>query len=58
MNSVNPLYLMIYEMIGHFEKKMKKSIQFQMMSMKIKNFQRNMKNEEYKFGKVLKKKLK
>ena len=41
-------------MIGHFEKKMKISIQFQMMSMKIKNFQRNMK----KFGKVLKKKLK
>ena len=29
-----------------------------MMSMKIKNFQRNMKYEEYKFGKVLKKKLK
>ena len=52
--SVNPLYLMINEMIGHFEKKMKISIQFQMTWMKIKKFQRNMK----KFGKVLKKKLK
>ena len=41
-------------MIGHFEKKMKISIQFQMTWMKIKKFQRNMK----KFGKVLKKKLK
>ena len=26
INSVNPLYLMINEMIGHVEKKMKKSI--------------------------------
>ena len=41
-------------MIGHFEEKVKISIQFQMMWMKIKKFQRNMK----KFGKVLKKKLK
>ena len=42
-------------MVGHFEKKkMKISIQFQMMWMKTKNFQKNMK----KFGKVLKKKLK
>ena len=41
-------------MIGHFEEKVKISIQFQMMWMKIKKFQRNMK----KFGKMLKKKLK
>ena len=41
-------------MIGHFEEKMKTSIQFWMMQMKTKKFQRNMK----KFGKVLKKKLK
>ena len=54
INSVNPLYLMINEMIGHFEKKMRVSIQFRMMWMKTKKFQRNMK----KFGKVLKKKLK
>ena len=54
INSVNPLYLMINEMIGHFEEKMKISIQFWMMWMKTKKFQKNMK----KFGKVLKKKLK
>ena len=30
INSINPLYLMINEMIGHFEKKMKISIQFWM----------------------------
>ena len=36
-------------MIDHFEEKMKISIQFWMMWMKIKKFQRNMK----KFGKVL-----
>ena len=54
ISSVNPLYLMINEMIGHFEEKVKISIQFQMMWMKIKKFQRNMK----KFGKMLKKKLK
>ena len=30
ISSVNPLYLMINEMIGHFEKKMKISIQFWM----------------------------
>ena len=53
INSVNPLYLMITEMIGHFEEKMKVSIQSQMMQMKTK-FQRNMK----KFGKVLKRTLK
>ena len=50
INSVNPLQLMINEMIGHLET----SIQFWMMWMKIKKFQKNMK----KFGKVLKKKLK
>ena len=38
-------------MIGHFEEKMKISIQFWMMWMKIKKFQRNMK----KFGTELKK---
>ena len=41
-------------MIGHFEEKMKISIQFWMMWMKTKKFQRNMK----KFGMELKKKLK
>ena len=41
-------------MIGHFKKKMKISIQFQMKQMKTKKFQENMK----KFGRVLKKKLK
>ena len=41
-------------MIGHFEEKMKINIQFQMMQMKIKKFQKNMK----KFEKVLKRKLK
>ena len=52
INSVNPLYLMINEMIGHFEEKNE--------SMKLKKndenkkFQRNMK----KFGKALKKILK
>ena len=54
INSVNPLCLMINEMIGHFKKKMKISIQFQMKQMKTKKFQKNMK----KFGRVLKKKLK
>ena len=38
INSVNPLYLMINEMIGHFEEKMKISIQFWMMWMKTKKF--------------------
>ena len=41
-------------MIGHFEEKMKISIQFGIMWMKTKKFQKDMK----KFGKVLKKKLK
>ena len=31
INSVNPLYLMINEMIGHFEEKMKVSIPLWMM---------------------------
>ena len=41
-------------MIGHFEKKMDINIQFWMIQMKTKKFQRNMK----KFGMELKKKLK
>ena len=41
-------------MIGHFEEKMKTSIQFWKMWMKIKKFEKNMK----KVGKVLKKKFK
>ena len=41
-------------MTGHYEEKMKINIQFWMMQIKTKKFQRNMK----KFGKVLKKKLK
>ena len=49
INSVNPLNLMINEMIGHFVEKNEK-----MMWMKTKKFQKNMK----KFGKVLKQKLK
>ena len=48
INNVNSLYLMINE------EKIKTDIQFQMMWMKTKKFQKNMK----KFGKVLKKKLK
>ena len=54
INSVNPLYLMINKMIGHFEEKSEEKYLVLMMWMKIKKFQRNMK----KFGKVLKKKLK
>ena len=38
IDSVNPLYLMITQMIGHLRKKMKISIQFQMKQMKIKKF--------------------
>ena len=41
-------------MIGHFEEKMKISIQFQIMQIKTKKFQRNLK----KFGTELKKILK
>ena len=54
INSVNPLFLMINEMIGRFEEKNENSIQFWMMWMKTKKFERNMK----KSGRVLKKKLK
>ena len=51
INSENPLYLMINEIFGHFEEK---NIQFCMIQMKTKKFQRNMK----KFGTELKKILK
>ena len=44
INSVNHLYLMVDERICHFKKKMKISIQFQMMWMKTTKFQK--KNEE------------
>ena len=54
INSVNHLFLMINEMIGRFEEKNENSIQFWMMWMKTKKFERNMK----KSGRVLKKKLK
>ena len=53
INSVNPLYLMIQEMIGHSEEKNENKCLL-LDNMEIKKFQRNMK----KFGKVLKKKLK
>ena len=54
ITSVNPLHLIINEMVGHFEeKKIKIIIQFWMMWTKTKKLQKNM-----KFGKVLKKKLK
>ena len=53
INSVNPLYLMIQEMIGHSEEKNENKCLL-LDDMEIKKFQRNMK----KFGKVLKKKLK
>ena len=51
ISSVNPLYLIINKMIGHFEEKNGNK---QMMQMKTKKFQKNIK----KFGRVLKKKLK
>ena len=54
INSVNPLYLTINEMIGHFEEKNENKYLVLDDVMKIKKFQRNMK----KFGEVLKKKLK
>ena len=54
INSVNPLYLMINEMIGHFEEKVKVSIPPWMMQMKTKKFQKNIN----KFGTELKKILK
>ena len=52
-NSVNPSYLMIDEMIGHFEEKNENKYLFWMMWLKTKKFQKNMKKFE-----VLKKKLK
>ena len=54
INSVNPLHLMINEMIGHFEEKMKVIIPPWMMQMKTKKFQKNIN----KFGTELKKVLK
>ena len=51
ISSANPLYLIINKMIGHFEEKNGNK---QMMQMKTKKFQKNIK----KFGRVLKKKLK
>ena len=54
INSVNPLYLMINEMIGHFEEKNENKYLVLDDVMKMKKFQRNMKM----FREVLKKKLK
>ena len=54
VNSVNPLYLMIDEMIGQSEEKNENKYLVLDMWMKTKKFQKNMK----KFGKVLKKELK
>ena len=54
INSVNPLYLMINEMVGHFEEKNEnKYLALDDVDEK-KKFQKNMK----KFRKLLKKKLK
>ena len=54
INSVNPLYLIINEMIGHFEEKNEnKNLVLDDVDEKKMKFQRNMK----KFGKVFKKKL-
>ena len=53
INSINPLYLMINEMIGLFEEKNKNKY-LVLDDVERKKFQRNMK----KFRKVLKKKLK
>ena len=53
INSVNPLYLMIYQMIGHFERKNEKK-NLVLDDVDEKKFQKNMK----RFGKVLKRKLK
>ena len=52
--TVNPLYLMIDEMISHFEEKNENKYLVLDDVMKTKKFQKIMK----KFGKVLKKKLK
>ena len=54
INSVNPLYLTINEMIGHFEEKNENKYLVLDDVMKMKKFQRNMKM----FREVLKKKLK
>ena len=54
INSVNPLYLTINEIIGHFEEKNGNKYLVLHDADEIKKFQRNMK----KFGKMLKKKLK
>ena len=54
INKVNPLYLMIDEMTGHFEEKNEIKNLIYMMQMKIKKFKKNI----MKFGKVLKKTLK
>ena len=55
INSVNPLYLMIDEMIGHFEEKNEnKYLVLDDVNENKKMLQKNMK----KFGKMLKKKLK
>ena len=53
-NSVNLLYLMINEMIGHFEGKNENKYLVLDDADENKEFQKNMK----KFGKMLKKKLK
>ena len=54
INSINPLYLIINEMIGHFEEKNEnKNLVLDDVDEKKMKFQRNMK----KFGKVFKKKL-
>ena len=52
INSVNPLYLMIDKMIGHFEEK--SGNKYLVLNDVDETFQKNIK----KFGKVLKKKLK
>ena len=54
INSVNPLYLMIDEMIGHFEEKNENKYLALDDVNKNKEVSKNIK----KFGKVLKKKLK
>ena len=54
VNSVNPLYLMINEMIGHFEEKSGNKYLVLDDVMKIKKFQKNIK----KLGKALKKRSK
>ena len=51
INSVNPLYLMINEMIGHIEEKSGNKYLVLADVMKIKKFQKNIK----KLGKALKK---